>query len=183
MLAAPVRVALNKAETVLDRILCVLGAVTCSQIPEFFQQYLQRLGGHVDEARLQVDHFRDAESRSGATLDELVRIAAQNPNASVAQLGRVIDAAVARLGVLVQSEAALRDASAWTRPFVFLRHVDLEIARSTWSVFRPAVPTTLEGGAYALAGMVAALGLYHGCLRPLMARVISDRGPKPTRDA
>ena len=167
-----VRAALSKAEAFLDRILCVVGAVVFSQIPEYFQQYLQRLGGHLDEARLQVDHFRDAAARSGATLDELVRLASQNPNASMAQLGRVIDEAVVRLKVLSESEAALRGASAWSRPFIFLAHVDPQIARSTWALFRPAVPTTLEGGLYALAGMAAALGLYHGALRPVLARAL-----------
>ena len=29
----------------------ILGAALFSQLPEFFQQYLQRLGGHLDEAR------------------------------------------------------------------------------------------------------------------------------------
>jgi nucleoside diphosphate kinase len=54
-------------ETLLDRVLCVAGAITLSQAPEFFQQYLQRLGGHLDEARRVLASFEAVarESRRG----------------------------------------------------------------------------------------------------------------------
>jgi hypothetical protein len=52
---------------------------------------------------------------------------------------------------------ALREASWWARPFVFLRHADTAIAQATWQVFKPAVPTTLEGLVYALVGVAVAL--------------------------
>ena len=60
------------AERILDRILCAVGAVAFTQFPEFIQQYLPRLEGHLDEARLALDRFRDAAAQSGMTLDQLV---------------------------------------------------------------------------------------------------------------
>jgi hypothetical protein len=53
---------------------------------------------------------------------------------------------------------------------VFLRHLDLGIARSTAAVFKPAVPTTAEGLVYALTGMLAFLGLYHLGLKRIIRR-------------
>ena len=50
---------LQVLETLFDRVLCVGGAVTVSQAPEFIQQYLQRLGGRLDEARRQLSQFDD----------------------------------------------------------------------------------------------------------------------------
>jgi hypothetical protein len=44
---APLKPVGRMGETLLDRVLCVAGAITLSQAPEFFQQYLQRLGGHL----------------------------------------------------------------------------------------------------------------------------------------
>ena len=70
-----------------------------------------------------------------------------------------------RTANLAASEHALRAASAWSRPFVFLRHFDPAIAHATWAVFRPAVPTTAEGAVYALLGMIVMLALYHGAVR------------------
>ena len=51
-----------------------------SQLPEFMQQYLQRLEGHLDEARLALERFKDAAAQSGMSLDQLVAGAVQNPD-------------------------------------------------------------------------------------------------------
>ena len=41
----PGKTLLGAGDGLLDRALCVAGTVLFSQIPEFMQQYLQRLGG------------------------------------------------------------------------------------------------------------------------------------------
>jgi hypothetical protein len=161
----------SMGESLLDRILCVAGAVLFAQAPEFMQQYLQRLGGHLAEARRQLAEFEQIARHAGRTLHELIAQYAANADASVVALGRVLENTETRVAALAAAETALREASVWERPFVFLRHVDWEIARATGSVFKPAVPTTMEGLLYALAGMVVLLGLYHGLLRPLGARI------------
>ena len=134
------------------------------------QQYLQRLEGHLDEARLQLDHFKEAATQSGMTLDQLVAGAAQNPNPSIGRLGGVVRALVARVDDLAAADAALRHASAWTRPFVFVAHLDPGIAKATWAIFRPAVPTTAEGLLYAGAGVVVVLAAYNLGVRGPVAR-------------
>lgn len=128
-----------------------------SQAPEFMQQYLQRLGGHLDEARRHAAEFQRVAAQSGLTIEQLMAKTSANADAAVARLGGVMRAAVERADALAGAEAALRDASLWTRPFVFVRHLDTEIARATWTVFRPAVPTTTEGLVYALVGVAVAL--------------------------
>jgi len=133
----PLRRLLAAGEGLLDRLLCLVGAVVFAQAPEFFQQYLQRLGGRLDEARRQLEVFRDV----GARVDSLAT-----------------------------AEAAIRNASLFTRPFAFARHFDPAIARATLSVFRPALPTTLEGAAYALCGMLVLLAAYHWGVKSLVRR-------------
>jgi len=164
-----VRSVSSGAEGLLDRVLCVAGAVLFSQAPEFMQQYLQRLEGHLDEARLAVDKFRDAAAQAGMTLDQLVASAAQNPDPAMGKLGGVVHGAVARVDTLAAADAALRGASLLSRPFVFLSHADWGIARATLSIYRPAVPTTAEGLAYSALGIIFILGLYHlGVRRPIV---------------
>lgn len=48
---APLRPVVKAGDTLIDRLFCVFGAVLFCQLPEFIQQYLQRLGGRLDEAR------------------------------------------------------------------------------------------------------------------------------------
>jgi hypothetical protein len=95
----------------------------------------------------------------------------------------------ARVDALSSADAAIRGASIFSRPFVFLRHVDFSIVQGTWSVFRPAVPTTVEGMVYAVGGMLSIMALYHGAVRyPLRCawrrrtarREMSRRNPSTT---
>jgi hypothetical protein len=156
---------LTSGESLLDRLLCVAGAVIFTQAPEFFQQYLQRLGGHLDEARRQLAQFQDVAAQSHLTVEALARQTSGNADTAVAKLGGVITATVERVHELEAAQAALLQASVWTRPFVFMRQMDSSIAHATWSIFEPAVPTTLEGLVYGLVGMVVALSLYHGAIK------------------
>src|SRR4051794_30655312 len=99
-------------ESLLDRIFCVVGAVVFTQFPEFLQQYLQRLGGHLDEARRQLLQFQNVATQSNLTLDGLARQTSLNADATVAKLGGVITAAVERVHELESAQFALEHASA-----------------------------------------------------------------------
>jgi hypothetical protein len=167
---APLRPLFRAGEGLLDRVLCVAGAVAAAQLPEFIQQYLQRLGGRLDEARRQLAEFEAVARQAKLTLPQFIERTAANADGAVARLGEVMRAAITRVDELSAAEAALRQASAWDRPFVFFAHLDGEIARATLDIFRPAVPATAEGLVYAAAGMIALLGLYHGLVRqPILA--------------
>ena len=95
-----IRSASERAEGLLDRVLCVAGAILFSQVPEFMQQYLQRLEGHLDEAKLAVERFKDAARQSGMSLDQLITGASQNPDPAMGRLGGVVRTAVARVDEL-----------------------------------------------------------------------------------
>jgi hypothetical protein len=159
------RVLVGMGDGVLDRVLCVLGTVAFSQVPEFMQQYLQRLGGHLDEARRQLDQFRQVAEQSGLTLDRLIDQTQTNPDAAVAKLSTVMTRAVSRVEELETAQLAIQNASLWERPFVFARNMDSEIARATGDIFKPAVPTTVEGLVYAIVGMLVVLMIYHALVR------------------
>jgi hypothetical protein len=163
------------AERLLDRVLCAVGAVLFSQLPEFMQQYLQRLGGNLDDARLVVSRFADVAAKSGVSVDDLASGAARNPDPSLAGLGGVIRESVARAGELAGAYDALLHASVWTRPFVFIAHFDAAIAGATLTAYKPAVPTTAEGLLYAGFGIIAVLAAYHLAIRGPIARRMRRR--------
>jgi hypothetical protein len=161
---------LHASDTFIDRVLCVVGAILFSQAPEFMQQYLQRLGGHLDEARRQLAHFQQVATQAGITLERLIVQTTANSEPTVAKLGGVMRETAARVDTLAATQDALQHASLFTRPFVFLRHLDPGIAHGTWSIFKPAVPTTVEGLFYAIAGMLVLLTVYHLAVRRPLAR-------------
>jgi hypothetical protein len=154
---------------VIDRILCVVGAVLLSQGPEFMQQYLQRLGGHLNESQRQMVSFHDAAKQANLPFESFVTQTKSNPDAGVSQLGKVMERTTERTASLRAAHDSMLAASPWSRPFVFLRHLDYEIGRATWSVYKPAVPVTIEGVIYALAGMLIFLLIYHLGVKNLFA--------------
>lgn len=172
---APLRPIFRASEGFLDRVLCVLGAVAFCQLPEFIQQYLQRLGGRLDEARRQLSIFENTASQSQLTLSEYIARTATNADTAVAKLSGVMQDAVARVDELTSAEAAIRNASLWEKPFVFFAHLDRSIASATLDIYRPAVPTTTEGLIYAVSGMVVILGVYHGLIRYPIAAAATRR--------
>jgi hypothetical protein len=175
----PGRKLFGAVEGLFDRALCVMGAVIFSQMPEFMQQYLQRLGGHLDEARRQLLQFQRTAAESGLTLNQLIAETGASPDPAVAKLGDVMSGAAARVDALQTAQLALQHASLWTRPFVFLRYLDPAIAHATWTIFQPAVPTTIEGLAYALVGMLCLIGAYHLGVKGPVKRIARSKKQKP----
>ena len=68
-----------------------------SQFPEFLQQYAQRLGGHVDEARRQVAQYQEVARSSNLSLEAFITQTSSNADAAVAKLGQVMSGAAERL--------------------------------------------------------------------------------------
>ena len=164
----------------IDRVLCVVGAVLLSQGPEFMQQYLQRLGGHLAESQHQLVSFQDAATKAGVPLDKFIVHTSANADAGVSHLGTVMSATAERVASLQAAHDALLTASPWGRPFAFVRHLDYGIARDTWSVYKPAVPVTIEGLLYALAGMLLFLLFYHFGAKTFFRLIRRKPAAKPT---
>ncbi len=155
-------------EKILNRALGVVGAIVGAQLPEFMQQYRQQLVARLDEARRLLANFAQVAHQAGLSLEQYLARLAGNPDPVASQTGRVIRNLSQRVDDLAAAELAWSNASGWTRPFAFGRHFDREIARSTWSVFRPAVPTTMEGVIYAGGGLALALVVYHFLIKGLL---------------
>jgi hypothetical protein len=161
----PLQSVVSTGDGLIDRLLCVVGAVLFSQLPEFIQQYLQRLGGHLDEARRQLYQLQEVAAKAGLTFRQMVTNSLASPEPTVGRLGGLMRDTADRADALAVADAAIRHASMFTRPLVFLRHIDLSIAHATWTIFKPAVPTTVEGMIYAVCGVLLALAFYHGGVR------------------
>ncbi|MFO8192550.1 MAG: DUF2937 family protein [Bacillota bacterium] len=155
-----IRKPLQFIDGIVDRICSVIGAVALSQFPQFFGQYMQRLGGHLDEAKRALEQYIRAAEALDLTLEEYIREHLQSGSEIFVSSGEVIQGLVERVNSLEQSYQALEGATIYNRWFVFLREVDWSIASGTWENFVPGVPTTVEGITYALAGLLIGWGIY-----------------------
>ncbi|MCG3268920.1 DUF2937 family protein [Yoonia sp. I 8.24] len=143
------------------RVLCLLGGVAgaagLSQYPEFSQQYMQRLGGQVDELSRQVKEFDATALEDGFGREAMLEAMAEVPlmQGQEAMWRRTIARHV-RLG---DNLAALRDASAMQRMLMPHRMADVQTFQAAWLDFTPAVPISTAGAAAAGSGFVGGWAL------------------------
>lgn len=141
------------------------GGMGLSQAPAFSHAYLQRLGGHIDEARRMLDGVRDA-----SILPDLPEGARSE---AIADL-------TLRLADLQAARAALTDADPWLRPLALLRHADPTIARRTLDAFTPAMP--LDGASLLYTGLGVILALVVWELIKAPGALMTRRRPRPGRN-
>ena len=161
----------------MDRIMAVAGAIVCAQFPQYFVQYIQRLGGHLDEARRAVSQYEKVAASYNLSLQEYINVHLTAANKIFVSTGKVIQELVDRLTHLESAFTALQNSSPLTRWFVFVRVMDPEIARNTWTNFTPGVPTTVEALVYALIGLLVGWGVYQG-VKALISLPFRKAAPK-----
>jgi hypothetical protein len=144
----------------LDRAFALLGALILAQFPQFYGQYLQRLGGHIDELRRTVEVYEQAASALGISLEQYIEEHLAAESEVIASSGEIISNLVERLWQLESSFQALIQATPLTRWVVFLQNADWSVVRQCLHRFTPGVPTTAEGLVYAGAGLLLGWGLY-----------------------
>jgi hypothetical protein len=132
-------------KSLIDGIGAATGAALASQLPEFVHQYLQRLGGHRDEAFRFVQMLKSQGTDAASAVFVLAQERADS-------LARAFDS-IAQTDALAQ-------------PAVFLRYMDADIARATLDLFRPAVPLTPAGLLYGGIGLMLGVALINLALLP-----------------
>jgi len=138
----------------------VLLACSMSQFPEYSQQYVQRLGGAVDELTTVVEDFDASAQASGQN-----REAALLSMDGTEFLNRRQDdmrRTMTRQDTLTQDYDALRDANAFERLAYITKLTDTGITERTWDDFQPAVPLTLDGLIFTVVGYLAGYGALSG---------------------
>lgn len=138
-----------------DRIFSVGGAAVLSQLPQFMQQYSQRLSGHLSELERQMNLMQNAAEASGFSLHEYIqKFIHSNSEPVFNKQGEIMQQMVDRFQDLSVALTSLQEASLYHRPIVFITHLNGDIARDTWNAFQPGIPTNIEGLAYAFIGML-----------------------------
>ena len=175
-------------DSLLDHVVAVVGAVGGSQLPGYIQHYMQRLGGHVAEAEQNVAGWQEiADGTTSGDVAGLANFYLRSTDPEVIAAGSKCTADLARATELRGALDALQGASLWERPFVFVRHLDTEIADATLESFSPNVPLDPEGLVYAALGLVLGILLYLGakqtCLMPARRRAGRRETPAPPSQA
>lgn len=155
---------------IFDRIFGLLGALVLSQFPQFYGQYVQRLGGHLKEAERVLERYISASRSLGLTLQEYIDHHLVSQERIYSTSGEVMGELVDRYYFLERSFKTLQQANPVNRWLIFIQEVDWLIVQDTWKDFTPGVPTTAEGISYALIGLLFGWGIY-SLIRSIIKRL------------
>ncbi|NBB92620.1 MAG: DUF2937 family protein [Gammaproteobacteria bacterium] len=121
------------------------GGMGLSQAPAYTQAYLQRLGGHLDEAR-----------RTLGLVERGILV----PELTPAERAQAVEGFADRVAELEVTHAAIADASPMMQPLLMMRHADSEIAARAWEAFTPAIPIDAPSLIWTGIGVFIALVVY-----------------------
>lgn len=135
------------------------GAAGVSQFPEYSQQYVQRLGGAVDElSRFMTDFDADAAgldlSREAALVD--LATGGEMGQARAETMVRTIE----RHDRLAHDLEQMQGLGPFSRAKYAARFTDGELAGRVWENYKPAMPVTFEGISFAVVGFLGGLMLF-----------------------
>ena len=128
--------------------------IAASQGHAFLAQYVQRLGGHFDEAKAQL--FNVQNGLRYKVMSETVR-------------SELEAEAHARVNQLQAAYNAIADSNVFIRPFAFFTHAETTIVAGTWHDFVPALPLNATSVTYVIMGMILGFLFYEIIKLPILA--------------
>lgn len=146
--------------SLIDRLCVVAGAFIGSQVPQFMQQYTQRLAGHVEALQKLIHQLHQIASLSQKTLEQYIQKFVDSGDPDFIQQGDFMQGILNRWQELHLALNNLTQSSIWLRPYYFLKDLQPDIAHSTLSSYQPGLSLTIEGLCYAGAGMILSWALY-----------------------
>lgn len=143
---------------IIDRCFFTAIFILGVQLPEFMQQYQQRLAGHLAEAQSQLNQFEIiAQQHFDGSIITMVTRYKDNSEAAIASTGELIERLSLRVEYLSTHLAQITQSDYLHNVYLFIWHLDNEIARGTAEHFSMAIP--LELNAIATGGTLAITAL------------------------
>ena len=123
----------------------LLFGLPSTQMPEFWQQYRQRLGGAIDELTAIVTQFDTQAAGQHLTQDAAIARLEANPDPLAQGRGDEMHRIIARLAKLRRAAAAFNDPNIAGKWATLVETFDPYIAARAYETFQPAIPTTADG--------------------------------------
>jgi Protein of unknown function (DUF2937) len=157
----------------LRRIAALIGlffGIVASQVPEYAQQYRQRLGGAIDELNTLIQRFEADAAQSGMDQQQGISHLQQSDDRFVQQRGDQMQDTIMRRDRLEKQANDFAKAGPVGRVLVLAEDFDPKIAARAYQAYEPAVPTTTEGLIAAVIGFLFGGGLIHLVAWPVRRR-------------
>jgi hypothetical protein len=161
----------------IDRLLLILAVVAGGLVPGFIAQYRQRLGGRLDQARLDLEPWQKIAAQFyHGDLDKLIQYHLDSTDATFHAEGGAIRALVTSVQNLQAAAEALHTSLYHQITYLAL-HADPGLARATLSDWVPTFALSVEGVLFALLFALCCWLVFHALwwLFALGGRQLSGR--------
>ncbi len=129
----------------LERFLFTFGVLLFMQIPQFIDQYTQRLGGYYDAQRAQLAHYQAiADINYDGQLTTLITHFQDSETPAVVQTGQQIESTMHTTEALLQDLRLLTADNYIPKLELLVTRLDMTLARNTLAIFKPGIPLTKE---------------------------------------
>jgi hypothetical protein len=139
----------------------MLCGLVMTQLPEYAEQYQQRLGGAIDELSAIVARFDRDSADQGLTEQGGIQRLLENSDEFVRQRGTQMMEISARLLRLQEVQKMLRSSGPAGRLVILATHYDSNIAARAFESFQPAIPVSAEAFVLGLIGFIGGGGAIH----------------------
>jgi len=138
-----------------DRLVLVGGAVAGGLVPGFIVEYRQRLGGRLDQARLDLEPWQKiADQYHQGDFEHLIQYHLDSSNPTFHTEGAVIRALLNTVQQLQSAVDALHG-SLFQQVGYLVQHGDIDLARATLVGWVPTFALSADGLTFALLSAVA----------------------------
>jgi hypothetical protein len=135
----------------IDRVLLVCAVVAGGLVPGFIAQYRQRVGGRLDQARIDLEPWQKiADQFYHGNIDQLIQYHLNSTDATFHSEGAAIRTLVVNVQQLQSTMDALHG-TLWQQIQYLALHTDPSVARAAWGDWVPTFALSAEGIVLALA--------------------------------
>ena len=130
--------------TLFDRFLFTLTFIVGVQLPEFIQQYSQRLSGHLNEALLQLNEYQLIANRHfDGNLKTMIEKYLLNSEPSIKETGEIIMNTSTRASDLQAHLFNIQETDYIKRVYYFITEFDESMVQATFEQYQLAIPLNL----------------------------------------
>lgn len=153
-------------KSLLDKIFFALGVILFLQLPQFIDQYTQRIGGYVDSQKNQIAEYQTlADRHFNGDLKAYINRLRDNQDPVIAESAQQIDDFINHSDALANEAVIYESKPLWYTIPYFITHFRVELVKGTARNFTPGLPINLWSWLYGLIGGILFSLIFNGLVK------------------
>lgn len=168
-------------KNLLDKICFAAGVILFLQLPQFIDQYTQRIGGYVDSQKNQIAEYQVlADRHFKGDLSAYIKRLRENQDPVIADSAQQIDTFIDHSDALAKEAIIYESKPLWYTIPYFITHFRVDIVKGTARNFTPGMPINIWSWLYGLLGGVLFSLLFNGLIK--LPRLVKRKKPSTFSD-